>query len=227
MADPLKSLDLGKKLGPLPRGAWVGIIVVGVVGGLYLRDRSSSSSSASTAADTTNPDIDPATDETYEQEAAQAAAAQSDAAGAGAGTGSGSSGGTNTDDSGELAQLDSDLNTGLSAIQQQEASDTATQTANDPGSPTYNISVTPPVSAAPPPPAPKLAPGAIRLTFGATKPTAPAGYTVEGEGNGYWEAVPKKAPIIRPTNPPTPEKPSSHKPTVTTRKPVTSKGKKK
>jgi hypothetical protein len=53
----------------------------------------------------------------------------------------------------------------------------------------------------PPPPrrgaaakAPKLGRGAVRAPFGPRKPQAPKGYTSRGQGRGFWEFVPKRAP---------------------------------
>ncbi len=43
-------------------------------------------------------------------------------------------------------------------------------------------------------PQPSLSPGAIRAPYGPHKPPPRAGYTIKGQGHGYWEYVPIKKP---------------------------------
>lgn len=229
---------LKRKVGPLPLWSW--IVIVGGTIGIYLLYRSSSSSTGAAANSNT---VDPSspTGLTYGQEAQDAALgidpatgetyAQEQAASAGGGGGTSGAGGTSApDDSAALSQIDSDLNNGFTSISGQISN----EPVQDPQTPaqTFGGEVSDVVggisalksaglidSPAPAtqakPKAPSLAAGALRAPFGATKPAAKAGYTIVGQGNGYWEYVPVAKTTVshtsapKPTAPPKPEPKSS------------------
>jgi len=123
-----------KKLGPLPVWAWAAI-AAGVIAFIIYRERSASSSSSSASSnlnqvDPSNPlgltyaqenadiaaGIDPNTGQTYASEQAAADADQSDDGSSGGG---GDSSGDDSDDTAELQQIDSDLNSGFTTLSTQ------------------------------------------------------------------------------------------------------------
>lgn len=207
-------MDLNKKIGPLPAKAWAGIVVVGVVGGLYLR--SHSSGAASTPATPTDPNVDPATGQTWAQEAAQQQAAT---APAGLGGGAG-------DLLPALPTVDPSLSTlpTLDTLPTDPGITTDTSGTTDtgtvPGDTIINISGPTPVVARHAKPR-LTTKGAVRAPSGPSKPRAPHGFTTKGLGGGNWEWVPTKPKLKRPSNPPKRGTHHHHGATVSHRKPVT------
>src|ERR1700733_3604728 len=120
---------LKKKIGPLPVWAYAAI-AAGLLVFFYWRSKSSSASSGTNSENQVDPNnplgltyaqesadmeagIDPNTGQTFASEQASADTAQNASGGGGDGD---SGGGTPPDDSAELSQIDSDLNTGFTTL---------------------------------------------------------------------------------------------------------------
>jgi hypothetical protein len=233
--DPLKALDLGKKLGPLPRGAWIGIGGVAIVGVVYYRSRSTAATTAAapTASDTSTPDTTDTTD------AGQGSYGTGDSTGGaddllGDGGQVASGGqpqvGIDGTDSGSVSGDLGDTNpsnpgtTNVYGDVIGSQSNTVNTPATAAGKPAYSVS--------------KNALGQTVHTYPdghkeTIKPKADATAAAHAAKNApkpatlhpVHAAATKKQPLARKANPPAPPHATTHKATVVKRKPVTTKRK--